>query len=323
MVIYNNTCCYGCSKSESEIEPKPTKLGSLGVLTCREMNKDSSTSRIGHMSILVNPQWLKSRIGSNRAPVILDVRWYRDRVGGYDHYLEHHIPNAIYVDLDQDLTGVHNPENGRRPFPSKEKVQELTRKWGIDKNSYVVVYDSVSGTSAARAWWILRDAGVENVFFLDGGLQRWEHAGMPARNAATRVILNITMLAWATSRVPITCRPTETLAPTRSSWTSKACLTVSRAWVLPVAQKLRFTVVPVTWPPTPLPPWKSLVYLVLPCMRAVGRNGVWIPSVQPLEASVRSFSRAYFSHSGHVSLSVKIAAEHVKKLRNRAETQYR
>ena len=131
------------------------------------------------MSILVNPQWLKSRIGSNRAPVILDVRWYRDRVGGYDHYLEHHIPNAIYVDLDQDLTGVHNPENGRRPFPSKEKVQELTRKWGIDKNSYVVVYDSVSGTSAARAWWILRDAGVENVFFLDGGLQRWEHAGMP------------------------------------------------------------------------------------------------------------------------------------------------
>ncbi len=133
MAIYNNTCCYGCSKSESEIEPQPTKLGSPGVLTCREMNKDSSTSRIGCMSILVNPQWLKARISSNHAPVILDVRWYRDQVGGYDHYLEHHIPNAIYVDLEQDLTGVHNPGNGRRPFPSKKKVQKLTRKWGIDR----------------------------------------------------------------------------------------------------------------------------------------------------------------------------------------------
>ena len=40
------------------------------------------------MSILVNPQWLMARIDSNRAPVILDVRWYRDHLGGYDHYLE-------------------------------------------------------------------------------------------------------------------------------------------------------------------------------------------------------------------------------------------
>lgn len=131
------------------------------------------------MSILVNPQWLMARIDSNRAPVILDVRWYRDHLGGYDHYLEHHIPNAIYVDLEQDLTGAHNPARGRRPFPTKEKVQELTRRWGIDKDSYVVVYDSVEGTSAARVWWILRNAGVKDVFFLDGGLQRWEHAGMP------------------------------------------------------------------------------------------------------------------------------------------------
>lgn len=131
------------------------------------------------MSILVNPQWLRSRIGSNRAPVILDVRWYRYREGGYENYLQHHIPNAIYVDMDRDLTGPRNPERGRRPFPPRRKVQELVERWGIDEDSYVVVYDSVGGTSAARLWWILQNAGLKHVFFLDGGLDRWESAGMP------------------------------------------------------------------------------------------------------------------------------------------------
>lgn len=134
---------------------------------------------MGRVSILVNPQSLKARIDSNRAPVILDVRWYRNQAGGYEHYLEKHVLNAIYVDMEQDLTAINNPSKGRRPFPRGVKVQELTRKWGIDKNSYVVVYDTVGGTSAARAWWILRNAGVNNVCFLDGGLQRWEREGMP------------------------------------------------------------------------------------------------------------------------------------------------
>jgi len=244
------------------------------------------------MSILVNPQWLMARIDSNRAPVILDVRWYRDHLGGYDHYLEHHIPNAIYVDLEQDLTGAHNPARGRRPFPTKEKVQELTRRWGIDKDSYVVVYDSVEGTSAARVWWILRNAGVKDVFFLDGGLQRWEHAGMPTLtgpgiipldgnfkvsdepcmptvdveevaewpqhgilwtlvlSVATRGILNITMLDWDTSRVPIIFQHTEIMGRITSSWTLKVFWIDSRHWVLQLALKWLCIAVPVTLLPT-------------------------------------------------------------------------
>jgi thiosulfate/3-mercaptopyruvate sulfurtransferase len=41
----------------------------------------------------------------------------------------------------------------------------------------VVVYDAMSATYAARAWWMLRWLGHQPVAVLDGGLQAWQAAG--------------------------------------------------------------------------------------------------------------------------------------------------
>src|SRR5690606_15136427 len=56
--------------------------------------------------------------------------------------------------------------------------QQAARRWGVSAGSRVVVYDSVGGTSAARAWWLLRYFGVDDVHLLDGGLAAWTAQGL-------------------------------------------------------------------------------------------------------------------------------------------------
>jgi len=114
--------------------------------------------------------------GAHRVRV-LDVRW---RLGGPDGrpaYEAGHIPTAVYVDLHRQLAEVGEPEEGRHPLPSEERLEANARSWGIDDGDLVVVYDDNANLAAARAWWLLRHAGVETVRMLDGGLGAWVAAG--------------------------------------------------------------------------------------------------------------------------------------------------
>jgi thiosulfate/3-mercaptopyruvate sulfurtransferase len=109
---------------------------------------------------------------------VLDVRWRLDRPDGRPEYLAGHIPGAVYVDLDTELADHNRPATeGRHPLPSIAALQTSARRWGLRRDRTVVVYDDLKSMSAARAWWMLRDAGLEDVRVLDGGLQAWRDAG--------------------------------------------------------------------------------------------------------------------------------------------------
>lgn len=120
-------------------------------------------------------------------PVVLDVRW---RLGGPPGRADHeagHVPGAVFVDLDTELAAPPG-EGGRHPLPAPAALQDVLRRAGVSRGSRVVAYDDDSGAVAARAWWLLRWAGLpaDRVAVLDGGFRAWVAEGLPVTAAQTR-----------------------------------------------------------------------------------------------------------------------------------------
>jgi thiosulfate/3-mercaptopyruvate sulfurtransferase len=129
-------------------------------------------------AVLITPAALARELASPQPPALLDVRWKLGDPDGRRHYADAHLPGAVYVDLDTELAAHGAPPDGRHPLPSVDALQTSARRWGLAEGQPVVVYDDVGGTSAARAWWLLRWAGVADVRILDGGLSAWTTAGL-------------------------------------------------------------------------------------------------------------------------------------------------
>ncbi|WP_433221120.1 rhodanese-like domain-containing protein [Dactylosporangium sp. CS-047395] len=110
---------------------------------------------------------------------LLDVRWRLGDPAGHAQYLDAHIPGAVYADLDADLAAPSADGHGRHPLPDVADLQAAARRWGINEGDAVVVYDDNGNLAAARAWWLLRWAGIADVRLLDGGLAAWREAGRP------------------------------------------------------------------------------------------------------------------------------------------------
>jgi thiosulfate/3-mercaptopyruvate sulfurtransferase len=110
-------------------------------------------------------------------PVLLDVRWRLGGPPGIDTYRAGHLPGAIFVDLDRDLSAAPGPA-GRHPLPATGGFQAAMRRAGVDSGREVVVYDEADATAAARGWWMLRYFGHRRVRVLDGGYRAWVAAGL-------------------------------------------------------------------------------------------------------------------------------------------------
>ena len=130
------------------------------------------------MSVLISASELADRLNDPLLH-ILDVRWTVAQPDGRAAYLEGHIPGAVYVDLDSELSDHSVIGAGRHPLPTAAALQTSARGWGLNAGDPVVVYDDWSGQAAARAWWLLRAAGVVDVRLLDGGLAAWQRLGLP------------------------------------------------------------------------------------------------------------------------------------------------
>lgn len=111
---------------------------------------------------------------------LLDVRW---RLGepdgaGRGRYRESHLPGARFLDLETVLTRHGEPTEGRHPLPDADVVARGLGELGVDGSRPIVVYDEAGSFAAARAWWVLRWAGLD-VRVLDGGVDAWTAHNRP------------------------------------------------------------------------------------------------------------------------------------------------
>ncbi|MCU1510707.1 MAG: thiosulfate sulfurtransferase [Arthrobacter sp.] len=134
------------------------------------------------MQTLMDVATLKDRLDSGRRTVLLDVRWALGDPHGREHYLQEHLPGAVFVDLASELAGPADPARGRHPLPPLGQFQASVRAWGVRTGDVLVAYDDSGNMAAARLWWMLRNAGLTDVYLLDGGLAAWRAAGHQTDN---------------------------------------------------------------------------------------------------------------------------------------------
>jgi thiosulfate/3-mercaptopyruvate sulfurtransferase len=148
------------------------------------------------MSVLISVEELAAALASDDAPRVLDVRWSLAVPDGRPAYAEAHLPEAIYVDLNEDLASPPSAIEGRHPLPTRVSFERAARDWGLVEGETVVVYDDASGMAAARAWWLLRHAGLRDVRILDGGLAAWRAADAPLEGGEIHPVATDIELSW-------------------------------------------------------------------------------------------------------------------------------
>lgn len=125
-------------------------------------------------SPLISVADLHARLGTVR---VFDARWQLGRDDGREQYLAGHIPGAVFLDVERDLSRHGEPHEGRHPFPADQALAAAAPRWGLNEGDSVVVYDDHRMLAASRAWWALRRAGMTDVRVLDGGWPAWQEAG--------------------------------------------------------------------------------------------------------------------------------------------------
>ncbi len=120
---------------------------------------------------IVSTDWLADHLGSPDIAII-DASWHLPTAkrDAKQEFAQAHIPGAQFFDIDElSDTASSLPHM----LPSPEKFSSRMRKMGIGDGKRIIAYDTVGLFSAARAWWMFKVFGHEDVAVLDGGLKKW------------------------------------------------------------------------------------------------------------------------------------------------------
>ncbi|MBC8058784.1 MAG: sulfurtransferase [Rhizobiales bacterium] len=127
---------------------------------------------------LISADQLRSALADDTGLVLVETSFdLADPAAGEASWRAGHLPGALYLHLDRDLSGAKTGRNGRHPLPARTDFAATLGRCGITPATQLVALDRQGGMYAARLWWMLRWIGHEAVAVLDGGVGAWTSAG--------------------------------------------------------------------------------------------------------------------------------------------------
>lgn len=158
-------------------------------------------SSAGTENMLVTSGWLESHLGDERLTIIdvsvvigpkVDGRV--SFAGGRDEYLQAHIPGAVFLDLQADLSAQHPQLVFMMPAPNV--IAAGLAACGVNQDSRVVLYNRGPSWWATRAWFMLEEIGFDGAAVLDGGFDKWVAEQRPVEaGSVTPSVGNLTARA--------------------------------------------------------------------------------------------------------------------------------
>lgn len=125
------------------------------------------------MSVFVSAAELNERVQTGQKQTVIAALWDAQEGKAWSKFQSEHVPTALFCNPSSQLASMPGRQVGRNPLPSLDVVAKAVANWGIEDGKPVYIYDGGSGLFAARAWWVLRWAGVNNVHIVDGGYAAW------------------------------------------------------------------------------------------------------------------------------------------------------
>lgn len=129
------------------------------------------------MDNLVSTAWLAERLGEPNL-VVIDASSHLLDAGrnAREEFEYSHIPGARFLDLET-LKDPDSPVPAA--LPTAEQFAARMEAIGVNDGDRLVIYDDSAVKTSARAWFICRMHGIEQVAILDGGAAKWRAEGRP------------------------------------------------------------------------------------------------------------------------------------------------
>jgi thiosulfate/3-mercaptopyruvate sulfurtransferase len=151
-------------------------MGALTLGLTRTTGAMAQSSMNSNRDLLMEPDELASIIDDASADCPASESNLMDTLRLVDFrnaegYTQEHLLTAVnlwYPDVTIEVNGVPGF------VASKETIESLMDKIGMDNSIPVVIYGDTGSIYAARLFWILEYYGRTNVRILDGGVTRWK-----------------------------------------------------------------------------------------------------------------------------------------------------